>query len=179
MSAVRELIDALVTAGIDATDAAVLIARAGAEMNSGPSKAALRTRRWREAKASQNVTSDALVEPSQTVTNRHKPSPVTGDPLILSFTSLEREEVKERKKERQLRNVTLPDDWQPTVKHYDAGTKLGFTRQAVLDKAEDMRIWAGSTGAKKVSWDLTFLGFLRRDARQNPSTKPPSKWLSV
>jgi hypothetical protein len=49
-------------------------------------------------------------------------------------------------------------------KHYAKAAELNIPKAAVDAKAEDMRIWAGSTGALKLDWDLTFHGFLRRDA---------------
>ena len=58
----------------------------------------------------------------------------------------------------------LSADWKPTQGHFDAAAKLSIPPAAVEAKAEDMKIWAGSTGALKVDWDLTFHGFLRRDA---------------
>ena len=76
MNAVSELIQALIDHGMTAADAAILVARAGAEMNArGPSNGALRTRRWRERKASPNVTERHGTSPSQSVTNRHGTSP--------------------------------------------------------------------------------------------------------
>ena len=96
MSAVAELIKALVDRGVDAAEAAVLVARAGAEMSRSTttttaSKAAMRTRRWRQNKASQNVTNRHAVtddfnpdQPSQSVTERHKPSHGDGAPLSTS-----------------------------------------------------------------------------------------------
>jgi hypothetical protein len=66
-----------------------------------------------------------------------------------------------------------PPDWKPKSAHYDAAEKLHIPRSAVDAKAEDMRIWAGSTGAMKVDWDLTFHGFLRRDAPKLAHPPPP------
>ena len=73
---------------------------------------------------------------------------------------------KERKEEKKVstRKHPCPPDWQPSENHFDAAAKLGVSRDAVLAKAEDMRIWAGANGALKKDWDLTFHGFLRRDA---------------
>ena len=57
----------------------------------------------------------------------------------------------------------LPPEWTPSEDHFAYGEKRGYSRSGVLDKAEDLRIWAGSSGAQKADWGLTFLGFLRRD----------------
>lgn len=158
--------------GMDAVEAAALLARAGAEMAAGPSKGALRTRKWRH-KTSQNVTGDA---PNETVTQRHEPSQsVTCDaqqqtPLTLtSYPSDNQNKKKEEKKVRAPRRAPaspLPADWQPTQSHFDAAEKLKIPIAAVLSKAEDMRIWAKSSGAIKADWDATFHGFLRRDAEK-------------
>ena len=91
MSAVRDIIAALIGSGMEAADAAALLARAGTEMATGPSKGALRTRRWRENRPSQTVTGDASVTPDPTpnnaTENRHKPSHVTlrRKPLLLTY----------------------------------------------------------------------------------------------
>ncbi len=58
----------------------------------------------------------------------------------------------------------LSADWKPNEGHYAKAAELNIPKAAVDAKAEDMRIWAGSTGALKLDWDLTFHGFLRRDA---------------
>lgn len=65
-----------------------------------------------------------------------------------------------------------PPDWKPKDAHYEAAAKLHIPRSAVDAKAEDLRIWAGSTGALKVDWDLTFHGFLRRDAPKMAQAPP-------
>jgi hypothetical protein len=115
MSAVDEVVEKLMDAGLSAAAAAALLARAGAEMNiKQPSKGAERTRRWRERRhqTSQSVTSDAT---AQNVTNVTKASPVTEcDAAYISSSSilfLDLERKKERsKKEPASQNVTS-DDW--------------------------------------------------------------------
>lgn len=62
------------------------------------------------------------------------------------------------------RKHRIPPTWQPSAKHYEAAERLGIPRSSVDDKAEDMRNWAGANGTLKADWDLTFHGFLRRDA---------------
>lgn len=74
-----------------------------------------------------------------------------------------KDNLKEEKKVRAAKG-RIPADWNPNAAHFEAAEKLKIPRAAVEAKAEDMRIWAGSTGALKVDWDLTFHGFLRRDA---------------
>jgi hypothetical protein len=58
----------------------------------------------------------------------------------------------------------IPPDWKPSEVHFAKAAEMNIPRSAVEAKAEDMRIWAGSSGAVKADWDLTFHGFLRRDA---------------
>jgi hypothetical protein len=79
VSAADELTGALTTGGMTAGDAAKLIARFAVELSSNsPSKAALRTRRWRDKRASQTVTERHAVTPPEnppsTVTKRHRTS---------------------------------------------------------------------------------------------------------
>jgi hypothetical protein len=58
----------------------------------------------------------------------------------------------------------IPPEWKPSEVHFQKAAEMNIPRSAVEAKAEDMRIWAGSSGAVKADWDLTFHGFLRRDA---------------
>lgn len=92
------------------------------------------------------------------------PTPQT--PLTLSSSQQEQTIEKEGKKVRaqKRKSAELSPTWQPSEVHFETAAKMKISRDAVLGKAEDMRIWAGSTGAMKVDWDLTFHGFLRRDA---------------
>jgi 5-methylcytosine-specific restriction endonuclease McrA len=92
--------------------------------------------------------------------------------LILSSLPLEKrtfEEVskEERKKERAKNKrkpaIPLPDDWAPNAAHYAAARALGHSDGLVVSKATDMRLWALSKDERKVSWDATFHGFLRRE----------------
>ena len=87
--------------------------------------------------------------------------------------------LKSLKKEKVSKRTQIPPDWKPSEAAFLKAAEMNIPPAAVEAKAEDMRIWAGSTGAVKKDWDLTFLGFLRRDApklavvsssdRQNPN----------
>lgn len=79
-------------------------------------------------------------------------------------TALTNKKDIEVSKKVRARKGPLPPDWKPNEGHYAKATELNIPKAAVDAKAEDMRIWAGSTGALKLDWDLTFHGFLRRDA---------------
>lgn len=144
MSAVADLTRALIDRGMDPADAAALVGRAGAEMCAAvPSKAALRTRKWREKQASQTVTErhavtpeDATPETSPTVTERHKSSPRDGASLSLTSTSKEGLPKKKEGKREGLRAERLSPDWQPSEHDIDAAIKRGITRERIPRVAE-------------------------------------------
>lgn len=91
--------------------------------------------------------------------------------LPSSEVSLEKKEevVVARESKPRASGHRLPEDWKPNAGHYAAGkTDLGYPDDASIDeKAQDMRIWANTNGhravARKSDWDLTFLGWLRRE----------------
>lgn len=95
------------------------------------------------------------------------------DALNLSSSSLLAEseqqpkEVRKKKERAPRKNaMPIPDDWQPSAAHFDAAHRLNVSRETLENKAEDMRIWARSNGTRKVDWDQTFHGFLRRAANE-------------
>jgi hypothetical protein len=77
-----------------------------------------------------------------------------------------KEERKEEAKPRQ-RGHVLPDDWQPKRNHYDEAEAAGRSFRDVDAKADEMRLWARANGhravARKLDWDATFTGWMRRD----------------
>jgi hypothetical protein len=87
--------------------------------------------------------------------------------------------LKDSTKKVRATKQRLSPDWKPTEAHYAAAEKLRIPRTAVDGKAEDMRIWAGSTGAVKLDWDLTFHGFLRRDAPKLASMAGPDTAVTI
>jgi hypothetical protein len=79
------------------------------------------------------------------------------------------------KKERKIaRGCRIPPDWKPTADHYELGSRLGFDKPKVESFGQDMRLWAEANAhrpvARKLDWDKTFAGWLRR---QKPGTAPP------
>lgn len=94
---------------------------------------------------------------------------VNGDYISSSLPLEEYKEKKEETGNTRARGRTLPDDWQPNSKHFDEGQKLGCSRESVLAQAEDMRIWAQANRnravARKADWNLTFLGWMRRNRK--------------
>lgn len=74
-------------------------------------------------------------------------------------------EVKQEKVRK--RKQPLSAEFRPKESHFEAAAKLSRDRQYVLDKFEDMRLWATANGIVKIDWDATLHGFLRRDAKNN------------
>jgi hypothetical protein len=85
---------------------------------------------------------------------------------------------KESKKERA-RKHPCPVDWQPNEKHFAWAEKEHIPRSAVLSKAEDMRLWAQSTGEQKKDWDATLFVWLRRDAPKLRLVTPTASGVQV
>jgi hypothetical protein len=82
---------------------------------------------------------------------------------------LKKDNNKKEKKVRAAKHP-LPPEFHPSEDHFAYGAKRGYSRDGVLDKFEDMRIWAGSSGAVKSDWGLTLLGFLRNDTPKPSQT---------
>ncbi|MFG1299470.1 hypothetical protein V5F49_06705 [Xanthobacter sp. V3C-3] len=65
------------------------------------------------------------------------------------------------------RGRSLPDDWKPSDKHLQEAGRLGRNAEWVSRQAEAMRTWAMANRnrqvARKADWDLTFLGWMRRE----------------
>lgn len=73
------------------------------------------------------------------------------------------EDNKKEKKERA-RKHPCPPTWEPNEKHFTWAEQEHIPRSAVLSKAEDMKLWAQSTGEQKKDWDATLFVWMRRDA---------------
>jgi hypothetical protein len=91
---------------------------------------------------------------------------------------LKKDNNKKDKKVRAAKHP-LPPEFQPTEDHFAYGAKRGYSRDGVLDKFEDMRIWAGSSGAVKTDWGLTLLGFLRRDTPKKSHSPRAGPMLTI
>lgn len=162
MSTVAEIVARLIAVGCPADVAAVAVTEAfaaGSVCGKSADKADISAERRREKdrirKAEIRRQSAESAESPQN----------SKSALTLSSLS-EKENSKKEGKKVRARKSTLSADWQPKESHFEAAEKLKIPRSGVVSKAEDMRIWAGSTGALKVDWDLTFHGFLRRDAEK-------------
>lgn len=88
-----------------------------------------------------------------------------------------------REKRESSRGTMLPDDWKPAPKHFTQGTELGLAPQDVERMAEDMRIWANANSnraiARKKDWDLTFTGWLRRDAQKHRHSQGKRSFFDI
>jgi hypothetical protein len=91
---------------------------------------------------------------------------------------LKKDNNKKDKKVRAAKHP-LPPEFQPTEDHFAYGAERGYSREGVLDKFEDMRIWAGSSGAVKTDWGLTLLGFLRRDTPKKSQSPRAGPMLTI
>jgi uncharacterized protein YdaU (DUF1376 family) len=83
------------------------------------------------------------------------------------------------------RGRSLPEDWAPNDKHRAEAEKLGREPEWLAKQAEAMRTWAHSNRnravARKADWDLTFLGWIRREHERNPlpQSRAPPSWAPV
>jgi hypothetical protein len=169
MTAARDIIAVLIAGGMNAVEAAELMARAVVEMTATrPSKGALRTRAWRERLASQSVTCDAVKAADspngENVSERHKPSQsVTGDKVPLSLRNNTQETNQERGARK--RGTRLGDAWQPTDQDWQAAV-VGFGEagaRTILAKFRDH--WKADPGARavKLDWNATFRNWCRNE----------------
>lgn len=113
-------------------------------------------------------------------------------PSLLTTDSNSESQKVEKKKEQIETNSTgippeihrngkgqkLPEDWKANQKHYDEGAELGLSEGQIEAMAINMRLWARANEhravARKSSWDLTFSGWMRREASKlKPNGAPP------
>jgi hypothetical protein len=182
MTAVADLMRELISRGMDAAEAAALVACAGVEMSAaGPSKAAARTRKWRAKRASQTVTErHAVTVPkpehsaSPNVTNRHGDVTGDGDHIsILSSASENEESPKEVKKieaPREKRASRIPVDWQLEQRHIDYAISKGVARERIPDLGEKFKNhWLSASGKGSVSpdWFLKWCTWVMNDVEWN------------
>lgn len=71
---------------------------------------------------------------------------------------------KERKERKS--GIPLPEDWKPSEGDIATGNSLGHSNGAILNMAEEMRLWARANSnravARKADWSATFRGWMRR-----------------
>jgi hypothetical protein len=94
-------------------------------------------------------------------------SPVDAD-SALSVLPSSSNKLEKKERAKSSRGEKLPPDAKPTAEHYEQGLALGFGRDWVDEQFENMRIWARTNEhravARKSDWNLTFTGWLRRNA---------------
>lgn len=168
MEPIREIVERLIASGMEAVEAATLMAAAlAAHVAPQRSAGALRTQRWRERhKASQTVTSDSVTEPSQSVTKRHS---VTSPSLSI-----------ETKKEKRERGARLPDDWKPRPEDEAEAVKTLGKELAAAELLKFHDHWKQQPGQRgvKLDWTATYRNWMRRAAeyRQNKTQQTTVKW---
>ena len=183
MTAGQEIISALVAGGMDAIDAAALLARAGVEMvapMSSKSVGALRQQRYRErnksvTKRNDSITSVTRNEASQNVTERNES--VTAlrpdENAHISYLPSKEDNLSEKKESKEVRkkdraakkrNAPLRDDWAPSVHAYKVAEEHGVSLQIV---EQIFRDYLKSSGKLYADYDAAFYNFLRNQRRFN------------
>lgn len=80
---------------------------------------------------------------------------------------------------RRDRGCALPAGWLPSQRHWVLASQLGKTADWMRQQAEAMREWAEANRnravARKADWDLTFSGWLRREAGKSQTRAPPRR----
>lgn len=171
----REIMTDLAGTGLTPEQLALVVeltAAVASNAESGPSKAAQRTRAWRERKASQTVTRDAAVtlenqddETSQNVTERH--GDVTRDNAPLNRES-KREVAQSTKRHRGER---LPSDWMPVKADLEFASSKGLPRPRIENEVERFRnYWVSKPGkaAIKLDWSATWRNWILQSLERAP-----------
>lgn len=74
----------------------------------------------------------------------------------------------------------IPKDWEPSNGDREYGhTILHLSDHQIDEMATDMKLWAGANSnrqiARKADWSLTFMGWMRREAKRTMRFPPPSR----
>lgn len=181
MSAVRELIETLVSAGMEPAEAAAMVTRAAMEMAT-PTKSAgaIRQQRYRERnKASQSVTPLRSDETSQSVTKRNES--VTRDDASLSIEDSLSKKERGTPPIRVSRGSRIATDWVPSPDGRSFAKGEGFS-DAEVDR-EVLRFrdhWLSVAGAKgvKLDWDATWRNWVRRGSEFGGKSSAPTNVAS-
>lgn len=169
---IADMVERMISTGIP-PDMIVLAVRTAEQFarDSMPTDATAERRRAydRERKAKKRNSTGPAAEPALTLTS-------------LLSDSNSQEGIQESKKEvvtraRRKVGITIPENWQPNEKHEKEAVGLGRDRAWMLDCATDMRLWAGSKAPVpvKISWDLTFSGWMRRAVKSNGARASPQQ----
>jgi hypothetical protein len=171
MTVIGEMVQTLIAAGTPPDVAAVVVAEAyAAGMLAGNSS---------------GIPPESRLEKIRTADRERKRNKAVSTGIPLESTGipetaliLKKDTYKKEKKVRATKHP-LPPEFQPTEDHFAYGAERGYSRDGVLDKFEDMRIWAGSSGAVKTDWGLTLLGFLRRDTPKKSQSPRAGPMLTI
>jgi hypothetical protein len=161
---IADMVEEMIARGVD--PAAIVMAVRGAE---------------RAAKNSTGIPPDSAAEKRRAYDRerKRKPNVSTGIPPDSTGIPQSALTLKKDKLKSKSRRIPIPPEWRPSEVHFTKAAEMHIPRSAVEAKAEDMRIWAGSSGAVKADWDLTFHGFLRRDAAKLAQAVPRAEMLTI
>jgi hypothetical protein len=120
LSAAHEIISALVAGGMDAVEAASLVARAAVEMTAGGGKTSNAVRQQRYRDRNKTVTNRNEVTHEPTVTNRNES--VTNRNEVTPSLSIEINK-KEKKEKRESRATQMPEGWRPDDNRWQAACR--------------------------------------------------------
>jgi hypothetical protein len=160
----RDILSDLVASGLTPDQLALVMELAISSGVRKPSSGAERTRRWRETKASQNVT---VTSPQEVKSNHHnvtgnvteRHGDVTPNPASISIlSSSEIEDKKERKKERG-RGTRLPHNWVPNQININFAVSHNWQDGLIgVEGLKFRNFWTSKTGqgATKLNWDRTW-----------------------
>jgi hypothetical protein len=153
MSPIADMVMTLIEAGTPPSIAAVVVAEAfaaGAKSGGIPvDKTAEHRREYdRQRKREKRTSGGIPVESAD-----------SADAALILTSSIDNKEKKVR-----ARKHPLPPDWRPSEDLFAYGADLGYSRDGVLSKFEDMRLWAISSGTGKADWTATLQNFLRKDS---------------
>lgn len=197
MSATGDLIAALVAGGMDAAEAAGLVARAAVEMTivvNRKSAGAIRQQRYRDRnKVSQSVTREdkksspnvtnrnegvtqqPTSEASQSVTKCNEPSQrdVSEKPPITYLLPIQEtglSEKKESKKERapKKRLGPLPENWTVPKRSIQLAADLGLAIEPIEARFRD---YLASSGKQYADYDAGFCNFVRNTPNFNGGSR--------
>lgn len=182
MSAVRDLVAALVAAGHDPVDAAAMVARAAMEMSSPQkSSAALRQQRYRDRnKPSQIVTPLHDDDSSRNVTNHNES--VTRDARHIKDS---KSDSKKDSRQPASRGSRISPDWVPSAEDRAFAKQEGFSDAEIDREAGKFRdYWLSKSGrdAAKVTWSGTWRVWIRNNVDRmgrKPAVLSSAEKLSV
>jgi hypothetical protein len=187
VSAAREIISALVAGGMDAIDAASLVARAAVEMTAGPGKSsnAERQQRYRDRNKAVTNRNETVTERNadivtQTVTNRNET--VTNNATAVSPIDTIIKNSKRQNSDRPSRGTRIDPGWVPSIDDRRLARQEGFSEREIDREALRFRdYWTGKAGSGgvKLDWASTWRNWIRTSAdrlgKVSQSTGPASE----